>query len=93
MGILLGLLLTVLLTVAFVGGIVVGVRSVTANELRRLGLSKESVKLFHRAGRLLTRIVRVTDLDGPGSVDLLSLETRTLIDAWLAEYRTQIEKV
>lgn len=93
MGLALGLLLSCLLVAAFIGGITIGARGITTTELRRMGISQDTVKQYHRAARLLTRIVRVTDLDGPGGADLVSPETRSLIDAWLADYRTNIEKV
>ncbi len=61
--------------------------------LRRAGISKESAKLYVRAGKILNRLAQVTDLDGAYAGDVLSEETRRQVTEWVAAYREQVNKV
>jgi hypothetical protein len=61
--------------------------------LREAGLSKDMAKLYGRAAKLLNRLEQTTDLDGAYAGDVLSAETKRLVSEWIADYRSQINKV
>lgn len=56
-------------------------------------LNKKDAALYREAAAILNRLVNVTDLDGDFAKDVVSPDTRQVIDDWLARYRTEIEKV
>lgn len=77
---------------AFLCGFGLGTRESMRTELRGLGFSVESSKLYHQAAKLLNSLVTITDLDGPMGEDVISDPTRARIIAWLSEYRRVVKK-
>ena len=77
---------------AFFIGIGMGARETTRDELKKLGFTVESAKLYHQAAKLLNSLITITDLDGPMGEDLISDPTRERIKLWLAEYRRVAKK-
>ncbi len=69
-----------------------GVRSAAKDALRKFGLTREHVKLYHRAGKLLNRLAAVTDLDGAYAGDNLSPETKKLVTDWVDDYKREINQ-
>lgn len=88
-----GLVLAAILIGTFYAGLVVGAIAQARRGLRELGFTKESAKLYHRAAKILNRLVNVTELDGDFAADILSEETKKIINGWVADYRKEIEKV
>lgn len=78
---------------AFFAGIAFSVRLEAKKVLREAGLTKDAAKLLGRAGKILNRMVRVTDLYGEFSPDLLSPETQALVKQWVSDYEKEIKKV
>ncbi len=92
-GFLWGVLFVGALILAFGTGAVVSARTINAKYLKEFGLTRESAALYGRAARILRRLHGVTELDGDLAADLLSTETKKLVDDWLADYRKQLERV
>lgn len=59
--------------------------------IREAGLTKESTKLYGRAVRIFRRLQGLSTLDGDLANDILSPETKKLVDEWLAEHRALVE--
>jgi hypothetical protein len=55
-------------------------------------ISDAEVALYRRAARLLNRLINITDLEGDLSGDIMSWETRQDIEAWLADYKKELNK-
>lgn len=81
------LLVLALLTGIFLIGDTLGHKRGHADACAEHGLTKESAQLYTSAGRLLTRLAAVNDLDGLMAGDTLSPETKRQVDDWLATYR------
>ncbi len=93
MTILLAVIIAVTALVLFIGGMLLGTNLATRDHIARLGFTVESAKLYKRAAKILARMQTVTELEGDLTPDILSPRSRELLDAWLADYRKQIDKV
>lgn len=85
--------LVVVAVLAFWAGVAVNTHSKITERLRELGFTKDTAKLYARAAKILNRMVKVTELDGDFSADILSPETAEQVNDWLADYRKQVTKV
>ncbi|HZN71215.1 MAG TPA: hypothetical protein VFC00_05970, partial [Micromonosporaceae bacterium] len=61
--------LIVVAVLAFWAGLVVNTAVKVKEKLRELGFTKDAAKLYARAAKIFTRMVKVTDLDGDFSAD------------------------
>lgn len=59
-------------------------------EMRKLGFTHETAKLFVRARKILVRLADINDLDGQAAEDYLSPETRQVITTWISDYRREV---
>jgi len=85
--------LIVVAVLAFWAGLVVNTAVKVKEKLRELGFTKDAAKLYARAAKIFTRMVKVTDLDGDFSADILSPQTQKQVNEWLADYRKQVDTV
>jgi hypothetical protein len=84
----LGILATIGATVGvWVIGTAAGLRHNYNTRLQRLGLNRQTAALYGRAARLIQRLEQAADLSGAIAGDVLSPETKKLVDDWLADYR------
>lgn len=77
----------VALTVGWVAGLGWKTKQEIREQLRSIGLTKESASLYGRAAKILRRLDGLTDLDGDFAADVLTPETRKQVSEWLADYR------
>jgi hypothetical protein len=60
---------------------------------REAGLgTKETVELYGRAVMIIRRLHGLTELDGELAVDMLSPESKRLVDQWIDDYRKAISE-
>ncbi|PZG06087.1 hypothetical protein C1I95_32320 [Micromonospora craterilacus] len=76
--------------VGCVVGAAIGSAHGVDERLRAAGITRRSGQLLTEAGQILNRLVTVTDLDGDLAADILSPASRKRIDAWLSDYRKEI---
>lgn len=55
-------------------------------------MTDADVALYRRSARLLNRLINVTDLEGDLSGDIISPGTRKDIEAWLGDYKKELNK-
>lgn len=55
-------------------------------------MTREDVKLYRDAAKILNRLVNLTDISGVIPDDVVSPETRKQIEGWLADYRKELDK-
>jgi len=75
---------------AFLVGFAVGGRVAIRDELRKLGFTRQTATLFTRARKILVRLIEINKLDGPQSEDYLSPETKSVVTAWVNDYRKEV---
>lgn len=74
----------------WLSGLAIGLRHNYTKRLQELGLDRQTVMLYSRARRLLTRLQQETDLSGAMAGDVLSPETKKLVDDWLTDHRKKV---
>lgn len=80
------------IVIAWLAGTALGLRTNLDTRLQKLGLNRNSAKLYARAVKILNRLHQVGDLDGALAGDALSPETKKLVGDWLADYKEEISK-
>lgn len=55
-------------------------------------MTDADVALYRRSARLLNRLIHITDLEGDLSGDIISPGTRKDIEAWLDDYKKELNK-
>jgi hypothetical protein len=74
----------------WLGGLTVGLRHNYTKRLQEQGLDRQTVALYSRARRILTRLQQETDLSGAMAGDVLSPETKQLVEDWLTDHRKKV---
>lgn len=74
----------------WLGGLAVGLRHNYKARLEKLGLSHDTVVLYSRAVRILNRLDQENDLSGAMAGDVLSPETKKLVNDWLTDHRKKV---
>lgn len=60
--------------------------------IRKSGITVRDVQLYREAARILNRLINVTDLDGDLAADVVSPATRQKIEAWMIDYRKELDQ-
>lgn len=83
-----------LFIVGGVAGVVAGIgwaaRQAMDKAIRDAGLTRASAGLYGRAVRILRRLHGLVDLDGDIAGDLLTPESKRLVDGWVADHRALV---
>lgn len=58
----------------------------------RSKMTDADVALYRRSARLLYRLIHITDMEGDFAGDILSPGTRKDIEAWLGDYKKELDK-
>lgn len=91
-GILIGSVLVAVVAFIAWGSYLAGRYLGLTDDLRALGLTRRSSKLYKRAMDMLGRLVSLSDLDGITAGDIISPQTRQEIDELLTEYRKELHR-
>lgn len=92
MGLILGFLAAVALVLVFLVGLGVGAKGNVTKTLRERGLTRNTAAIYGDAMKLLNGMVRITELDGDFSADVLSETTKKQINDLLDRHRKEINK-
>jgi hypothetical protein len=77
----------------FVAGRVTGASTVLNKAQERAGMTRDAMRLYTRAAKILRRLDGVTELDGDFAADILSPESKKQVSEWLADYRKGLNKL
>lgn len=77
---------------ALFAGIAIGFYMNVNAQLKELGFTKASRKIYVDAVKLLNRMTRITELDGEFAADLLSEKTKAQINELLTRYRKEVNE-
>jgi hypothetical protein len=78
---------------AFLCGMGVSLKAAVRKAMRDAGFTKDSIRLYGRAVKILRRLDGLTDLDGDLAGDILSPTTRKQVSEWLADYRKGLDNL
>lgn len=78
-------------------GWMVGIKTTVKAEIGKIirenGLGNmETVKLYGRAVKIVRRLHGLTELDGELAADILSPQSKRLVDQWVRDYRKALDE-